>query len=305
MSVSTIHRIDRIVSSTPSLALSQIVSQSAQTNNQQLRESAPGHVHPLFTAVQEQKPTFNFQTSELDTLLAAVGIGGATVANADLYQKLATTTGSVARATTSHARLRIAEGVIYWTSIRMAHNQVATADVIVAANYDGSNNPIAASGTVALSGNLTDALKFGVGPWSINGTAVPGIKEVELNSGIQLTQEGSGSELWDTFTGIEMTQPEIIIRTVEMVNYRTYALAGNALNGTTGVTGYARKFAPTGRVANATAQHIQFLAANGVLVPQENAGEGTTPMTDTLIIHPIAASDSTLPITISTGQQIL
>ena len=110
-----------------------------------------------------------------------------------------------------------------------------TISVVIAANWDGSNNPIIYAGTQALSGNIASALHFGCGPVQVNGSPVPGIKNITISSGVQLIQEGSGSDEWPTFTGLEFTQPSITVQTIEVVNWGTFLLDGTALNGSTGL----------------------------------------------------------------------
>lgn len=299
MPVSQIVRIDKFASGTPALDISQMRSQSAQAGNDQINEMPGGHNFPMFTSPGTQLPVFNFQTTQLAEFLAAVPIGGAALADADLYQKIANATGSEARTALAHNRLRIAEGVLYWTTLNLTHNEVSTVDAVVAANYDGTNLPIAALGSQVLPGNLTQAENFGVGPGSLNGTDLPGIQSIVIDSGITLTQEGASSEIWPTFTGIQESIPTATITLDEPVNLNTYSLAGTELNGTTGLRFYGRKFNGSGRVADANLEHIQFSAPFGTIIPTENQGEGNSAMTDTITVHLISNTDSTQPLNVT------
>lgn len=304
MSISTIHRLDRLLLPS-SVAIDEIRNARWNAGIQSLLERPAGHVHPMFRANQSQKPTLEFATNQLSTLLAVVGVGGASLAATQSYFKLANTTGNVARATTSHKRITINSSVIYWTSIRLSHNGAGEANCVIACNWDGTNDPFVYTGGVALNGNPTSGEWFGAGPVSINGTLVPGIQEITINSGIKLTQEGGESDLWDTFTGIEMTEPSVTIQTKEMTNWATLGLTGLALNGSTGLVFYARKFAANGsRVANATQQHISFQGLLGSAIPIDTSGDGTSPLSDTLRCELVAGSDSVLPLLISTGVAI-
>lgn len=297
MGIDTIHKIDKIVLPS-SVEFSQLTNTDAAAGIQMLKVRPAGHPHVMFVANQKQEPVINFTTNELETLLGAVGVGGAAVGNTSyVYYKLATETGSVARATTSHHRLGIAELLAYWSTIRLPHNGQGEADVSLAPVFDGTNDPVVYGGSIALPGNLSAAQNFGAGPVGLNGTALPGIQNIEIASGLQLTREGGESEEWDTFIGVEMTDVIVTITLKEAVNWGTLGLTGTALNGTSGLQFYARKYAANGsRVANATGEHILFQATTGKAVPVNTTGQGSSPISDTLRVECVAPDDSTLPL---------
>lgn len=304
MSIATIHRLDRVL--LPSaVAIDEISNARWSAGIQSLLERPAGHVHPMFRATQSQQPQLEFTTQQLSTLLGVVGIGGASLAATNSYFKLGSATGNVARATTSHQRITINSSVIYWTSIRLPHNGPGEANVIIACNFDGTNDPFVYTGSVALNGTPTSTEWFGAGPVAINGSSVPGVQEIVIDSGIQLIHEGGESEVWPTFVGIQQTEPSVTIRTRETINWSTIGLAGIALNGSSGLVFYARKFAANGaRVANGTSQHIAFQGLLGSAIPIDTSGDGTSPLTDTLKCELVAGSDSVLPLLITTGSAI-
>jgi hypothetical protein len=222
-----------------------------------------------------------------------------------IYFKKAAVTGNDSRASTTHRKITVAASCAYWSTIRLPHNGQGEATVIMTASYDGSNAPFVYAGTIALSGNLGAGTHFGAGPVAINGTALPGVKEITIESGVKLIQEGSSSEIWDTFVGIEMTEPKVTIRTLENVNWATILLSGTALNGSTGLTFYARKFAQNGnRTADATAEHIKFVGALGTAFPIDSNGEQSSPISDTLVCELLSASDSVAPLIGTTASAI-
>lgn len=305
MPINTIHKIDKIVLPS-SFEFSQLSNTDATAGIQMLKERPAGHPHPMFVANQKQEPLVSFTTPQISTLLGSVGVGGATIGNTSyVYYKLATETGSVARATTSHHRLVIAELLAYWSTIRLPHNGKGEADVVLAPNFDGSNDPVVYGGSVALGGNLTASENYGCGTLAINGTQMPAIQNIEISSGVQLIRAGGDSEEWDTFIGIEMTEPVVTVSLMEAVNWGTLGLTGTALDGTNGLEFFARKYAANGsRVANATEQHIYGQATDGKVVPVNTTGQGSSPITDTFRVECISPDDSTLPLIFSTGVAI-
>lgn len=297
MPVNTIHKIDKIVFPS-SVEFSQLTNTDVQGGIQMLKVRPAGHPHVMFVANQKQEPVINFTTNELSTLLGTVGVGGAAIGNSSyVYYKKAAETGSVARATTEHHRLVIAEMLAHWSTIRLPHNGNGEADVVLAPNFDGTNDPVVYGGSVALSGNLSAAQNFGAGPVGLNGTALPAVQNIEISSGIQLIRAGGDSEEWDTFIGVETTDVVVTLTFLEAINWGTLGLTGTALNGTSGLEFYARKYAANGsRVANATAEHIYFKATTGKAVPVNTTGQNSSPISDTLRVECVASSDSVLPL---------
>lgn len=308
MAIATLNKLDKIV--LPGGSITQINSMRWLANIDSFFERGPGHPHPQFRGTSAQKPAIEFSTSELDTLLALVPLNGLSqTADTDTYFKAATVTGTIARASSLHKQIKIAESLIYWTSISLPHNGRGEVSVMIVANYDGTNAPFVYAGTVALAGNLLVSKHFGAGPVEINGANVPGVKDIQIDSGIQLIQEGSSSEVYDTFTGIQQTEPTVTITTLEETNWSTLGAGGLVLNGSTGLECWARKFTTneTGgvsRVADGTAEHVKFTGLNGVAIPVDSSGEGSSPISDTLRIELTAVSDSVLPLTIATTSTI-
>lgn len=301
----TLHKIDKIVLPS-SVEFSQLANTDVQAGLQMLKVKPAGHPHTMFVANQKQEPLINFTTPQIATLLGAIGVGGAGIGNTSyVYYKVATQTGSVARATTSHHRLGIAEALGYWSTIRLPHNGHGDADVILAPVYDGSNDPVVYAGTQALSGNLTAAENFGAGTAGVNGTELPGVQNIEISSGITLIRAGGESIEWDTFIGVEMTDVVVTITFNQAVNWGSMGLVGTALDGTDGLEFFARKYAANGsRVANATAEHIYFQATDGKAIPVNTTGEGSSLTSDTLQIECIAADDASVPLAVTLNSAI-
>lgn len=304
MAISTIHKLDKIVLPS-SVEFNVLTNQRWTSGIQSLLERPAGHVHPLFRATISQKPALEFSTPEIGTLLGAIGVGGASLGAVATYFKKAAVTGNDIRASGTHMKVTIAASCGYWSTIRLPHNAAGDASVVLTAVYDGVNAPFAYAGAQNLAGNLAAGTFFGAGPVSLNGTAIPGIKEITIDSGIKLIQEGASSEVYDTFVGVEMTEPKITIKTLEMVNWATLGIGGVALDGTNGLVFYARKLANLGaRVADATAEHIKFIGLLGTAYPLDSNGEQSGPITDTLVCELVSGSDSLLPLTGTVGSAI-
>lgn len=299
MSFATIHKLDKVVMPS-SVEFTQIHSARWGAEITSMVEHQAGHTDPTFRSNQESKPVLEFATSQLETVLANLGVAGATVGSTATYFKLATTIGSDPRASTTHQKVTISSSLGYWTTIRLPHRGRAEANVVMSAIFDGTNDPFVYSGSQALSGNLlasTAVEYWAAGPVSINGTEIEGIQEIEVASGIQLIEAGGASEIWDRFKGVQIFAPIVTIRTFKMVNWGSVDIEGTALNGSTGITFYARKKKANGsNVIDGTAEHIKFVGAYGSAIPVDSNGEETGPITDTLRCELIAPSDSVRPL---------
>ncbi len=303
MSISTLHRLDKI---TGPLALTEISQMKWDAGIKSMIEFPAGHTDPMFRANQEQKPLVSFSCHDLATLLGTVSLAGLAISSTPLvtYFKKASTTGNVARATTQHRKITVNLGFLHWSRISLPHNGRGDASCVLTAIYDGTNDPFVYAGSSALSGNLTATEYFGAGPVSINGSSIPGVKSIDIDSGIELVEEGSDSEVWNTFVGMQRRTPKVTIKTLENVNWATLGLAGTALNGSTGLVFYGRKYSAQGRVANATAEHIKFIGLNGSAIPMDSDGQDSSPISDTLVCELISASDSVLPLTVNAASAI-
>jgi hypothetical protein len=305
MTINRIHRLDKIVLP-GSVEICQVDSTKWDAGIDSLIGRPAGHTAPMFRANQAQKSLVTFSTSQLATLLAACGVNGLACTSAvDTYFKKATVTSSVARATTDHERLQIPQSLLYWNSITLDHNGISKADCTLIASYDGTNDIVIWTGSVALPGNLTAAEQYGCGPLYINGVAIQGIQRARIQSGLKTIQEGDASELWDSVVAVEEIEPVVEIETIQPINWGTLGLEGSALDGVTGLELWARKYAAnSSRVANATPEHIKFTGLLGSVIPVDSDGRDTNPITDTLRCELVAPDDSTLPLTINTAAAI-
>lgn len=305
MAIGTIFKIDKVILASGQ-ELHAVGSQDHQFGIKPLVERAAGEVYPNFIANQEQKPVLNIGSKQLDVLLANVPISGAfSLTNIGVYLKKGAGAGAVARATTVHERCVISQACVYWTSIRLMHNQPGEAQLSIVPSYDGTNDPIVFTGSVALPTSLAASSYFGVGPVSINGTAIPGIQEVTIESGIQLQQLGDASEEFDTFVGLLTGEVSITIKTLEQTNWAALGLRGTVLDGTNGVIVYGRKFAAGGsRVANGTGEHLKFVGLSGKAIPQNTNGQNADPVSDTIKVTLISPTSSGSGLTTTVGTTI-
>lgn len=302
MAISTLYRLDKV---TGAVALSEVTQRKISSGIKSMIESPAGHTHPMFRSNQEQKPVIEFSTPEISTLLTAAPLIGVQVTSTPLvvWLKKANATGNVARATTQHAKITVNLGYLHWSRLSLPSNGRGEASCIVTSCFDGTNDPLVYATSTALSGNVTATEYFSGGPVYVNGSQIPGVKSIEIDSGIELVNEDADGEVWPTFVGLSMTRPTVTITTKENV-WGTLGLQGLSLNGSTGLVFYAKKYSATSRVANATTSHIKFQAIDGHGILVDEDGKDSDTLGYSMKFELISIIDSVVPLVITPGSAI-
>jgi len=283
MAVSSVFYLDKITLSSAATTISAISNSRIDAGIQTMVERGAGEVTPNFIASPGQRPQISFTTTQLDTIFGAVPVTGASLTDAVMYLKQGSTTGRVARATTTHKKVACTTAHIQWTTIRMNQSGAATADVVITPVWDETNDPLILTGSIALSGTIATQNYFKAGLCKINGTAVGAIQEITINSGVTLEQIGADGDLFDTFVGTKTIAPTVEVRTVNMVNWSsvTGTMYGVALDGSAGFLAYGRAYSSDGTmVANATTSHVSFQALTGRVIPLSTSGSGSEVVSD-------------------------
>lgn len=304
MSVATAHYLHGLL--LPSAVfISELTDTTPKTNTDFITGFAAGHPQPLFKGVRGQRPDVTFRTPMVATALNAMGLFGydASGGNTDLYYKKAADFGSrTAAASSAHKRLRATQGLLYWRSLRVSHQQDAELDCRLCLTWDGTNNPIVPAGSTALAGTSVGVEWFTLGPVMVNGSQLPGVQEVSIDLRLNVHERGSDGEIWPTFANIRDCNPIVTVKTLELDPWSALGLAGQPI---TSLIVYLRKKAANGHnVANATTEHISFTATNGIEVP-DDIGAGANNEAMTTIPFEIAAPNAAGNVfTISTATAI-
>lgn len=297
--ISTRFKLDKLVIGS-SFTLGTINSVQANFNTEVLTNYPAGHIAPMCIANLSQRPQFNVTTPDLATTLAAVPVNGlATTSDSYLYQKKATDTGSVARATTTHTRYVVSVVTVYWSTITLPNNGEGTVQLMVNPVWDGTNDIIVMGSAVALSGNLACDARYGCGPVSINGTSINGIQSIEVTSGAAMRALDASSEIWPSVCCIDRVAPVVRIVTTD-IQAANLGVTGTALDGSNGLVFWGRKH----KVADATTAHIKFIGLNGIAHVESESGDSAQDYQATIVVQLSSASDSVMPLTYTTGQAI-
>lgn len=266
------------------------------TNTERLIAMANGHPEPLFTGVRSQKPDVVFTSTSVGAILTLINAGGSifcldlSAGNVDLLYVKGKPQGiRYALNTTNHLRIRAAKGFLYWRTIRAQHGQEATIECRLVPVYDGTNQPLVPTGSIALSGTPSVVQLFTLGPVKVNGSALPGVQEWSLAAGEQTEELSGDGEIWTTYAGLRHNQPAATIRLASQP-WANYAPGGTALSA---LQLFLRRKDPDGgNEPNASGLHVLLAGTNGTIEPQDARGGANDPSTTTLLAQLRGASSS-------------
>lgn len=280
--------------------ISQFTSQEVSPGIQAMVANAAGQVHPQFAANMGQQPEIRFTTPQVKSILdlvSSTGIYDLSGGNTDLYFKVAADQGTrTASASAAHHRFRAAQGLLILERISAGHRSEAQAQCRIICAYDGTNSPLVYAGSTALSGTPASGEHFVLGECHLNGSEIDGVQNLDMDYGQNVMQAGSGGELYDTFNALLQSTPTVTITALNSAFWGTATLNGLDLSS---ASLYLRKMARTGRVADGTAEHIKFTLADGLIYIGSTSGEGMSPNQSTILVRPIASSDTGTAITLS------
>jgi hypothetical protein len=261
--------------------LSQITDLTAANNHALLMGMSAGYPEPLFASVRGAKPDIQFSTSQLATLLAALGTDGLDTSdgNTDLLYCAAKNLGSrQADDATVHFRIRATSGLLYWTSIKGNYLADATASVRYKPVMDDDGNaPFVPTGSIALT-ELPKAIeyfKFGgfyAGASLDDAVQIEGVEGFSLDQNLQMEEIGADDDLYDTFCGIRERAPTLTLDGLDLATWLDYGLDGDQI-AYWGL--YLRKkSADTDDVDVGTAEHIYISGDDALILTPDTKGGG-------------------------------
>lgn len=278
MSVDRIHTLGPVQLFTDAMGaavlIGGITQQALPTGTEVRSEPSSGDPYPSHQAIVAQKPTASFTSYHLATILDTLGVAGLPIFSATNYglrmyaQKY--TEGSTPASGSVHRMYTIRQGLIVPTRLSCSHQGDATLEVAVISTYDGTNDPLVITDTVAMPSGLTDAERFTLGNVTFGGISLPQVTGVDITFGLGTRSTGSNSDIWDTHCSIRTVRPSITLRGIDIEWFKSSVItlagkAGTHLNSSV----YFRKRAVGGSfVADATSEHIKFTACGLAYIDQ-------------------------------------
>lgn len=259
---------------TPAVLVDQIQSQDIDPALTELIESGDGAVDDLYAAVGRSEALVTFETTAIAAALAAAGIDGYAITD-EIQLHFRKNAEDGTRATGSnHLMVGIASGMIIPTRFTAQGDQASriTMQIVPRDSAGGGTNPITVTASQPLTGSPTVDELFVVGPGTFNGTALNNVQSLDIDFGINVHRGFKDGHAYPTHNHILSRRPSITVGTNDAAVMVSPGLSGTAISSTTEF--YLRKVAEGAvRVADATAEHIKFVIAQGRLHAMQNRGQ--------------------------------
>jgi hypothetical protein len=286
-----------------------VTQQEIPTGTEVRSEPSSGDPYPSHQAIVSQKPAPSFTSYHIATLLDAIGVAGLKIASATNYglrfYAQQYTEGSTPASGSVHRRYTVREGMILPRRITCSHQGDAQLEVDVLVTYDGTNDPIVITDTVAMPSGLTDAQRFTLGPITFGGVSLPQVTGIDINFGLGAVTRGSNSEIWDTHASLRTIRPSLTLRGIDIEWFKSSVIPLIGLSGTHANSAiYLRKRAVGGTfVADATAEHQKFTACGLAYIDRAFAAS-TNEDAEPAVMIPLRYDGTNYPIVVDTTSAI-
>jgi hypothetical protein len=264
--------------------ITQLTNVSAMYAFSDVVEFSSGDVAPFWSGSLQSAPACPFGSRQVKSLLDLCDPGAAhakgksyvahdgTASTCDLFYRKGVNYGlRIADATASHELLRMTRGFYRWDSITANQGAVAEINGVLAAGWDGTNDPLVDT-QAALTENEAVNHLFTLGPLTINGTDVDGVQSVTWSNNNQPELVFDQGIPFPTYLGIARYNPQIVARVRNGTLLRTFSSRGTAL---TSLSFYLRKLKASDLCeANVDAVHIKFTASAGTVKARQIDSRG-------------------------------
>jgi len=284
--------------------LNGITAVDVKLGTQVRSEASSGEVYARHQAIVGQKSTGGFASRAIASALGLVGLAGASLADLSGGLKLFAqkrADGGTRTGGSAHRKFTFVKGLVYPTNLTLDHQGDAVVSYDVLPVYDGANDPVAVTDSVALPAITADSERFGLGPFSMEGVATGQLSHLAINFGIAAKGEGADGEIWDTFSSIEQIAPSITLRGTDI----TWWAAGNVPTAGKSLSHaltnfYLRKRAVGGTfIANNVANHIKFTACGLAVID-----DGFTAGGELSISIPLRYDGTNAPLLVNLASEI-
>jgi len=300
--VSNKHSIGAVVFN--ATVLGGITQLDVQTGTEAQGEATSGEPYTRYRSIVAQKPTASFSTLAVAAALDLCGSMGSSIADlaAGLIMYITKhADGSTRSAGATHRKYTAVQGIVYPQQLSVDHQGHARLSYAVAPTWDGTNDPIVETDTVALPTADADTERFSIGPVTIGAVTIAQIRSLTIDFGVNVATEGADSEIFDRFAGVVDVNPRITLSGIDIEWLKSSNIPRAGKVGTQANTSlYLRKRAEGGTfTADATEEHIKIDAAGLAYVTQAFSGSGNQ-AGETQLVMDVDYDGSNDPLTIDT-----
>lgn len=289
------------VTSGSAVAFARVENLDVQGEPQRTRHKFAGDVIADQTVVDQVNPQFKFNVMDIEELAKLLCVPyGNTVGDVDVFMRDVGAISPSPIASTVHKLYDIPTGFVYWTSIDFSSRQDAKASVVLEALFDPAGVPTAPFSvieTAAITAVSTGLKIFSLGRVQLNGVDIPRVQSVNITNELQFEQDDDiVRSPYKERAVVNDGTIRIRVKTKERFNWLAagFGFAGTALNGSTGLTVWARRKG----FAESALEHTRIRASTGTVYPVNANGSGSNLMVDEFVAELLLpASGSILAFT--------
>jgi hypothetical protein len=235
-----------------------IQKHSIKSGIEMFSNRAGGAPDPSFRAGKTLKPVGSLTTTDVAAVLTLTSgfLPVAVGTTADFYHLKKAHGGNFA-GTSVHEKHTFNDGLIIPRRLSASHGAEATIDLDVYVTWDGSNDPWIITDNNALPSNSqVVAEKYTLGPMSLGSTLYE-LRELSIDTQIREFVDGHSGEAYPRFACMMERDMQVTIRSLDLSLANVIGEAGGSQ---ASLELYLTKLTANSmsRVANATAEHIQF-----------------------------------------------
>jgi hypothetical protein len=275
---------------------------------EELTEFAAGDWAPSFTGSKSGAPEFQTEATDVAAVLGLMTDEGLTAdlsgTNVDLFFRQAKPHAlRYAEAATEHMVYRLTSNAMaYWTQIQANQNDEARINMTVCAMFDGAQAPLIQLPGQGIDVSALIANLYTLGPVSVNGTDVPGIQSLSIQSNLEIEKVYENGSEYPTLLVARQARPVIRIESLDLeeLDGIVTEVEGELV---TDVVVYLRKRKQSMiNLDDGDTVHLKMTATRGTAKIMQTQGERGT---DTLEIHLQRPTPGGSLFTIATGQAIV
>lgn len=268
--------------------INQVQSHSLDPGIETLCLSGDGRVDYEFATVMFMSPILRFTSTALGRALTAAGVSGLAVTTSIDFWLQKASQGGTRLSGTNSIKVAATTGLLVPTQITAVDRQIATISYEMAAvSPDGSAAPILMTVDQTMPALTAVDEAFTVGPVSINGDAVEGVRRITYDTGLRVAVLGGSGEGYPTFAYVDKRKPTISVETthVDIVNdFGGFHVAQDIL--TDSAVYFRRKLRNGVNVPAATTEHIKLGIDDGLITCRPISSEDEGESTVELLIEP-------------------
>lgn len=251
-----------------------INAQNIDTGTEIRGEASSDELYARFQSMVAQKVAPGFTTMAISTAIGACGLTGVSMASSALTLYAQKHTDGGGRASGSnHRKYVFNKGILAPNRLSCDHQGDATLSYQAVAVYDGNNDPVVVTDSVALPAGITDAERFSLGTTTIGDKSLTQIKSLEIDFGVDIVSEGADSDVWDTLASIRNINTVITLRGIDVAWLAAAKIPLAGLAATHANTSIQlRKRAAGGKFAGSG--HITITAAGMIYVEEAMSASG-------------------------------